>query len=195
MNSQKLLIAAAAAFAFSTSMSHAETTADVVCSYAPSQSVAIDRIIMGGGGAGAGAATILQATGLQFVAHSSGGYILTGAGGYVAGTLLSPLVVPVAITATVIVASTTIVVELSCASRNHPDAINRVKKITAEFNQALRSANAKAVVVRDDTKDKILELNEDAIILRDRAFEKLKNTNDRGIEIRVKASKYFAGLF
>ncbi len=112
-----------------------------------------------------------------------------------AGTLLSPLVVPVVVTATVIVASTTLVVELSCASRNHPEAINSVKKITAEFNQAVRSANAKAVDVRDGTKDKILELNEDAIVVRDRTLEKLKNTNNRGIEIRVKASQHFAGLF
>ena len=193
MNSQRLLIAAA--FALTTSMSHAETTADVVCSYAPSQSAVVNRIMAGGGGAGVGAAAMLQATGLQFVAHSSGGYILTGAGGYVAGTLLSPLVVPAAVTVTVIVASTAIVVELSCAPRNHPDAINSVKKITAEFNQAVRSANAKAVVVRDGTKDKILELNEDAIVVRDRTLEKLKNTNNRGIEIRDKASQYFAGLF
>jgi hypothetical protein len=193
MNNQRLLIVAA--IALTTSMSHAETTADVVCSYAPSQSAAVNRIIAGTGGAGVGATAILQATGLQFVAHSSGGYILTGAGGYVAGTLLSPLVVTTAVAATVLVAGTTIVVELSCAPRNHPDAINSVRKITAEFNQAVRSANANAVVARDGAVDKILELNEDAIVVRDQALRKLKDTNNRGIEIRDKASQYFAGLF
>jgi len=191
MISQRLFIATA--IALTASMSHAETTSDVVCSYAPSKSAAVNRITAGTGGAGVGAAAILQATGLQFVAHSGGGYILTGAGGYVAGTLLSPLVVSISVAATVIIGGTAIVVELSCAPRNHPDAINSVKRITAEFNQAVRSANAKAVVVRDGTVGKILELNEDAIVVRDRALEKLKSTNNRGIEIRDKASQYFAG--
>lgn len=193
MSSRKLLVAGA--IAVTASISHAETAADVVCSYASSQSAAVNQIIVGAGGAGAGAAALLQATGLQFVAHSSGGYILTGAGGYVAGTLLSPLVVSTAVVATVIVGGTAIVVQLSCAPRNHPDAMNSVKKITAEFNQAVRSANAKAVIARDGAVDKILELNEDAIVVRDRALEKLKNTNSRGIEIRDKTSQYFAGLF
>jgi len=193
MNRQRLLIVAA--IALTTSISHAETTADVVCSYAPSQSGAVNRITAGTGGANVGAAALLQATGLQFVAHSSGGYILTGAGGYVAGTLLSPLVIPTVVAASVIVGGTAIVVELSCAPRNHPDAMNSVKKITAEFNQAMRSANAKAVVARDGTVDKMLDLNEGAIVVRDRALKALKNTNNRGIEIRDKASQYSAGLF
>lgn len=193
MKSLRLLIAAA--IALTTSISHAATTADVVCFYAPSQSAAVKQITAGIGGAGVGAAALLQATGLQFVAHSSGGYILTGGGGYVTGTLLSPIVVPIVVAATVIAGGTAIVVELSCAPRNHPDAINSVKKITAEFNQAVRSANAKAVTVRDGSVNKILELNEDAIVVRDRALEKLKNTNNRGIEIRDRTSQYFAGLF
>lgn len=193
MNPQRLLIAGA--IVLTTSISHAETTVDVVCSYASSQSAAVNQIIVGTGGAGAGAVAMLQATGLQFVAHSSGGYILTGAGGYVAGTLLSPLVVSTIVAAAVIVGGTAIVVELSCAPRNHPDAMNSVKKITAEFNQAVRSANTKAMIVRDGTADKILELNEDAIVVRDRALEKLKNSNNRGIEIRDRTSRYFAGLF
>lgn len=193
MNITRLLIAAA--IALTTSKSYAETTADVVCSYAPSQSAAVNRITAGTGGAGVGAATLLQATGLQFVMHSSGGYILTGAGGYVAGTLLSPLVVPTVVAATVIVSGTAIVVELSCAPKNHPDAIKSVKQITAEFNKAVRIANAKAIDVRDDAVSKIRELNEDGIVLRDRTLEKIKAANNRGIEIRDKTSPYFAGLF
>lgn len=190
---QRLIITTA--IALTTSIANAATTADVVCSYAPSQIAAVDKISSGAGGAGAGAAAILKATGLQFVAHSSGGYILTGSGGYVAGTLLSPLAVPTAVAAIVLIAGTPIVVELSCAPRNHPDAINSVKKITAAFNQAVRSANSKAVVVRDGTVEKILELNEDAIIIRDRTLGKINDTNNLGIELRDKASLYFAGFF
>jgi hypothetical protein len=193
MNLHRIVITVA--IVLTASIGNAQTTADVVCSYAPSQSAAVDRIVAGSGGAAVGAAAILKATGLQFVAHSSGGYILTGAGGYVAGTLISPLVVPTVVAASVIVGGTAIVVVLSCAQRNHPDAVNSVKKVTAEFNQAVRLANANAVVVRDDTVKKILELNENAIVVRDRALQELKRTNDQGIEIRDKASQYFAGLF
>ena len=193
MNITRLLIAAA--LSLTASMSYGESTAEVVCSYAPSQSAAVNRITAGTRGAGVGAAALLQATGLQFVAHSSGGYILTGAGGYVAGTLLSPLVVPTVFAATVIVGGTAIVVELSCAPRNHPDAIKSVKQITAEFNQAVRTANAKAIDVRDGAATKIRELNEDGIVLRDRTLKNIKDANSRGIEIRDNTSKYFAGLF
>lgn len=191
MKTPRLLVAAA--MALTASMSHAETTADVVCSYAPSQSAAVNQITAETGGAGRGAAALLQATRLPFVAHSSGRYILTRGGGYVAGTLLNPLVVPTVVAATVIVGGTAIVVELSCAPRNHPDAIKSVKQITDEFNRAVRSANAKAVDVRDDSVAKIRERNEEAIVVRDRALEKLKDTNNRGIEIRDRALQYFAG--
>lgn len=181
-----------AGFAVAASMSFAETTADVVCSYAPSQSAAVKQIATGLGGAGLGASAILQATGLQFVAHSGGGYILTGSGGYVAGTLLSPLVVPTVVIATVAVAGTAVVVELSCAPRNHPDAIKSIKKITAAFNNAVREANANAVLARDSAADRVRELNEDAIVIRDHAFESVKDANSRAIDVR---DKFFAGVF
>lgn len=185
----------AATFALTASMSYADTTANVVCSYAPSQSAAVNQISVGTGGAGIGAAALLQATGLQFVAHSSGAYILTGSGGYVAGTLVSPLAVPTVVAATVIVSGVAIAVELSCAPINHPDAIKSVKRITAEFNQAVRTANAKAIDVRDGAATKIRELNEDGITLRDRTFKNIKDANSRGIEIRDNSAKYFAGMF
>lgn len=129
----------------------------------------------------------------QRLAHSSGGYILTGSGGYVAGTLLSPFVVPTVIVATVAVAGTAaVVVELSCAPRNHPEAISSVKRITAYFNNAVRVANTEAVVAREKAVDRIRELNEDAIVIRDGVFDKAKDANSRAIEVR---DKYFAGVF
>lgn len=190
MTTKQLFIVAS--IALTTSMSFAETNSQVVCSYAPSQSAAVKQIAAGLGGAGAGASAILQATGLQFVAHSGGGYILTGSGGYVAGTLLSPLVAPIVIGVTVAVGGTAIVVELSCAPRNHPEAVESIKRITADFNNALREANSKAVVVRDNTVHRVRELNENAIVSRDKAFESVKDANNRAIDVR---NKFFAGVF
>lgn len=191
MKIKSLLIAAS--FAVTASMSFAETNSEVVCSYAPTQSAAVKQIAAGLGGAGAGASAILQATGLQFVAHSGGGYILTGSGGYVAGTLLSPLVAPTVIFATVAVAgAAAVIVELSCAPRNHPEAIESIKRITADFNNALREANAKAIVARDNTVHRVRELNESAIVSRDKAFEGVKDANNRAIDVR---DKFFAGVF
>lgn len=186
MNIQKLLIGAA--IALTTLTSYAETTTDVVCSYAPSQSAAVNRITAGAGGAGVGAAAMLQATGLSIVTHSSGGYILTGAGGYIAGTLLSPLVVPVAIVASVVVGGTVIAVELSCAPKNHPDAINKVKEMTAEFKRAILSANDKAVIIRDNTGKEIRRLNNQAIDVRDAA---IIETRDGAAQLYAKGQAFF----
>lgn len=168
MNTKQIFLGAAMALAAMTSQ--AQTTTDAVCSYAPSQSAAVNRISSGVGGAGAGAAAILQAAGLTAVQHSAGGYIFTGAGGYVAGTLGYATVAPVIITASVIVGGVAIAVELSCAPKNHPDAINKVKEITAEFNSAVLSANDKAVIIRDNTGKEIRRLNNQAIDVRDVAI-------------------------
>lgn len=128
----------------------------------------------------------------QFVAHGNGGYILTGSGGYVAGTLLNPLVAPSVIAALVAVAGTVAVVELSCVPRNHPEAIGSVKRIATDFKNAVRATNTSVVEVRENTVDRIRELNEDAIVIRDGVFDKAKDANSRVIEVR---DKFFAGVF
>ncbi len=143
MKTKRLFLGAAIAMMVSTGQ--AATTAEVVCSYAPSQSATVNRITAAAGGAGVGASAILSATGLQFVAHSGGGYILTGSGGYVAGTLLSPILIPTVIVATVVVGGATVALELTCAPRNHPQAVERVKEITASFNEEVRAANEDAM--------------------------------------------------
>ena len=74
-------------FVFLAETAHAQPVGDLVCSYAPSQSEMVSRISGAAGGAGVTAAAITQATGLTAVVHSSGAYIFTGSGGYVAGTL------------------------------------------------------------------------------------------------------------
>lgn len=169
-----------------------QPSTDVVCSYAPSQSVMVNRITAGIGGAGAGAAAILQAAGMTAVTHSSGAYILTGAGGYVAGTIGAAIVAPVLITASVVVAGTAVAVELTCAPTNHPAAVKRVHEITEEFNRSVRSVNGKAVDLRDGAVKKVSQLNDKAILVRDATANKISNANDRAIEFRDSAAKRIA---
>ncbi len=176
-------------------IAQAATTTDVVCSYAPSQSVGVSRITAGIGGAGAGAAAILEAAGLTAVMHSSGAYIFTSAGGYVAGTIGSAVIAPVLITASVIVAGAAITVELSCAPKNHPETVKKMEAVAVAFNKAALSANAKAVVVRDSAGNKIREINGHAITGRDIAIDKVRNANERAVEFRDGVAKYFAGNF
>lgn len=165
---------------------------DVVCSYAPSQSVAVNRITAGIGGAGAGAAAILQAAGMTAVTHSSGAYILTGSGGYIAGTIGAAVVAPILITAGVAVAGTVVVVELTCAPTNHPYATKRVLEITDEFNKSVRSVNGKAVDLRDGAVKSISELNDKAIVARDSAAKSISAANDSAIEFRDSAARRIA---
>ena len=168
-----------------TTVANAEITTDVVCSYAPSQNVAINRVISGVGGAGAGAAALLEATGMTAVIHSSGGYILTSSGGYVAGTLGGATIAPILMTASVVVGGSAIFIELTCAPKNHPNAIATVKKYTAEFNKALGVANEKAIGMRDSANKSIRTTNDKAIDVRDAA-------NDKAIEFRDEASRLYA---
>lgn len=149
--------------------SQAQVTTDVVCSYAPSQSAIVNRITSGIGGAGVGAEAILLAAGLTAVQHSGGGYIFTGTTGYVSGTLGYAIVAPVLVTASVVVAGSAIALELTCMPKNHPDAVKKVKEITAEFQKGLVAANNHAIDVRDAAGNKIRGINNQAIDLRDAA--------------------------
>lgn len=185
MDTKRLLIGVSIALAATTAQ--AKMTTEAMCSWAPSQFVVVDRITSAAGGAAAGAGTILQAAkskGLKFVEHSSGRFILTSRGGYVTGTLLATEtgIIPVVITVSVVVGGAAIALELWCAPVNHPDAVKKVKAITAEFQRALLSANSQAIDVRDATGKKIKELNNHAIDVRDAA----------AVEFRDGASQFFA---
>ena len=175
-----------------TMQAEANERTDVVCSYAPSQSVLVSRIAHGFGGAGLGAAAILQAAGMSAVLHSSGAYIFTGTGGYVAGTLGVAVVAPVLITASVVVGGSAIALELSCAPKNHPDSIKKIKEITAAFNIAALSANEQAIVVRDNAGKNIRTLNDHAIDIRDATFSKARAVNVLPIEFRDQESQFLS---
>lgn len=110
----------------------ADSKADVICAYAPSQSKAASTIAGTAGGAGAATAAIGQALGLTVVTHSSGALILSGSGGYIAGTLGAAIAAPTVIAVAVVVGGTAATVELVCAPRNHPEYVAKVEAAAVE---------------------------------------------------------------
>jgi hypothetical protein len=111
--------------------------ADVICSYAPSQSANVASISALAGGAAATAAAVAKAAGLTAVLHSSGAYILTGSGGYVAGTLGGAAAGPAIFTVGLIVGGAAVTVELLCAPRNHPGQMAKITAAAEEFGRRI----------------------------------------------------------
>lgn len=106
---------------------------DVVCALAPSQHKAIAALSGTALGASAAVVAIAEATGLTVVAHSSTAMILTGSGGYVAGTLGGASAAPFIINVAIAVGATSIAIELVCAGKNHPEQVAKVKGAAVEF--------------------------------------------------------------
>jgi hypothetical protein len=111
-----------------------DSAADIVCSYAPSQSKAVIAVSGVAGGAAATTAGIGSVLGLTVVSHSSGYLILSGSSGYIAGTLGAAVVAPVLITVGAIVGGTAVTVEMFCSPRNHPDGYKKVVDAAQEFS-------------------------------------------------------------
>lgn len=124
---------------------------EVICSFAPSQNAAVNRVSGAAGGAGVTAFALAKATGLTAVAHSSGAYILTGSAGYVAGTLGGALLGPVIVGIGLVAGGAAVTVELVCAPMNHPSKVAKIHEAALEFARgshasihdvAVRTANA-----------------------------------------------------
>lgn len=130
----------AATFAIAASSAFGQSTADVVCSYAPSQSKTVAAISAAVGGAGASIGAVSAATGLTVVTHSSGAAILTGSAGYVAGTLGTASAAPVIVGVSLVVGTAVVTVELVCVSKNHPDQVAKVQDAAAEFSRRFNDA-------------------------------------------------------
>lgn len=109
------------------------TTGDIICSYAPSQSGVVAGVSAAAGGSAVAAAGVTQAAGLTAVLHSSGAYIFTGAGGYLAGTIGTAIVAPVLVGVGVVVGGTAVTIELLCAPKNHPVFSEKVVAAAREF--------------------------------------------------------------
>lgn len=99
-----------------------------ICSYAPSQSELVKKAIAVGGGSAVAVSGVASAAGTTAVLHSSGAYILTGAGGYVAGSLGAAAAIPVTITIGAFVGFAGGALELSCIKKNHPDTLAQISE-------------------------------------------------------------------
>jgi len=129
---------------------HAKPTAEVVCSYAPSQSKAVAAVSGAAGGASATAGAMAAATGLTAVAHSSGALILTGTSGYIAGTLgttaAAVAAAPVVVAVGLVVGGAAVSIELLCATKNHPDQVAKVEAAASEFSRRFSDTMQKTQV-------------------------------------------------
>lgn len=164
---KKIIISAL--FAMAPTLAQAESTTDVVCSYAPSQSEVVKNISASAGGAGATALAITQATGLTAVVHSSGAYIFTGSSGYVAGTLGGAAAAPVIIGVSIAVGTAAGTVELLCTPKNHPEFTAKVMDASKEFVR-------RSKIQLNTASDKISETRENAKPVISKATVVLKDT-------------------
>lgn len=134
-------IAMKAEAASTTTTTNSSLSPAVICSYAPSQSSMVSHLAAATGGAAAAAALIAQAAGLTAVAHSSGAFIFTSAGGYVSGTL-GAAALPTIVTVGVVVSGSAATLELICVNRNHPELVKKVRAAATEFMNRSRNTAA-----------------------------------------------------
>lgn len=163
----------------------------VVCSYAPSQSALVSKIAGAAGGAGLGVEAIMAATGLQAVAHSSGAYILTGGGGYIAGTLGGAIVAPIVVTASIVAAGGAVVLELTCAPANHPEAVAKVREYAEAFERQLRAGGEKLDEVQKASIEVARSMKTKAMAAAEPAKNRLRTATSFAIEYRDAAIGYF----
>jgi hypothetical protein len=130
----------------------AQTSREVVCSYAPSQSNAAAAISAAAGGAGATVLAVAAATGLTAVAHSSGAWILTGSSGYIAGTIGGAAAAPVIVAVGLVVGGTAVALELVCASSHYPDQVAKVHEAAKEFSERMSEALLRTKVAVGEMK-------------------------------------------
>lgn len=122
-----------------------DSTADVICSYAPSQSAVVSHVSALAGGGAAATGAIAGATGLTVVTHSSGAYILAGSGGYIAGTLGAAVVGPVIVAVGVVVGGSAATIELLCAPKNHREFSAKIVTTANEFLERSRGIASRTI--------------------------------------------------
>ena len=122
------------------------TKEEIVCAMSPSAVVALASTTGAAGGAAVGAAAVAKALGMTVVTHSSGGYILTGSAGYVAGTFVAAST-PFVVGGVVVIAGVSAAgVELWCAPKNHPDGykmvVDKAKELSSQAGLIARKTEA-----------------------------------------------------
>lgn len=181
------------AIGLSAATAHANPIAEMVCTYAPSQSQLVADITKTLGGSGAGALAIMKSTGLSAVKHSSGSYIFTGSGGYVSGTYGGAAVAPFLTYGSILFAGGAVTLELACFPKNHPEAIAKIKEITKAYEQEIQGGleSQKLNEIQKAALDKIKRLNNSAIDIRDDAGDRIREANSVAIDYRDTAMGYF----
>lgn len=163
-----IYVLAAAAVSFSTL---SQAASEVVCSYAPSQSKAVAAISGAAGGASVTAGVMATTTGLTAVAHSSGALILTGSSGYIAstlgGTAATVAAAPVVVVVGLVVGGAAVSLELVCASKNHPDQVEKVHQAANEFSNRFSRAT-------ESIKASVVEMKKPVAPAADRAAVAVK---------------------
>ncbi|MBE0548126.1 MAG: hypothetical protein IH627_10830 [Rubrivivax sp.] len=129
---------------------------EIDCSFAPSQSKVFAGLAAAGGGASVATAAIAQTLGLAALPHSSGALILSGAGGYIAGTLGTAFVLPTVISVGAGAGSLAVAVELICFPRNHPESAARLNAVASEFVARTRSLPTRAATATAPVFTKVM---------------------------------------
>jgi len=137
---------------------------EIDCTLAPSQNAVVNRISGAAGGATATAYALAQATGLTVVAHSSGAYILTGAGGYVAGTLGSAVAGPIIVGVGLVVGGAAVTVEMLCAPKNHPAEVAKVREASSEFLRRSKEALSSTPKAIQDAQERATQIASNATV-------------------------------
>jgi hypothetical protein len=154
--------------AFLATSASAVPSAEVICTYAPSQSNKVAAMSGAAGGAAATAGAMAAATGLTAVAHSSGALILTGASGYIAGTLgttaATVAAAPVVVGVGLLVGGAAVTLELVCAGKNHPNQVKKVNEAAAEFSTRFAGAMSQVRIAGADINKSVAPATERAVV-------------------------------
>lgn len=153
--------------AFLATSASAVPSAEVICTYAPSQSNAV-AAVSAAGGVTATAGAVAAATSLTAVVHSSGALILTGTSGYIAGTIgataATVAAAPVIVGVGFLVGGATVTLELVCAGKNHPDQVKKVNEAAAEFSTRFSGAISQVKIVSADIKKSVVPATGKAVV-------------------------------
>ncbi len=109
------------------STAFAKSTANIICSYAPSQSTLVADALSAAGGANATIETLAAVLALKVVKHSSGAYILSGSSGYIAGTIGGASVATWIAGTGLVVGGASVIVEIVCVNSNHPEMVRKLE--------------------------------------------------------------------
>jgi len=120
-----------------TSVAAAPSRSDV-CEWAPSKRLVTAIPAATAVGTGVGVNATILGLGATVVPHSSGAAILTGSGGYIAGSMGLATALPFITGIAVIVGGAGVLVEVGCVDLNHADALRSARQFYRDSPQMMR---------------------------------------------------------